>query len=370
MLMPQPFHPSLESLESRALLAGLVFPTEPLVPISTPLAASLSVSTVGSTEALTLTETNTSGHDTNVAIGCGVSDFWVTQGGVEVWRQSKDGPQPLCPISPGGILHAGQSRTSSATWDGHFNEATPPDPTGPFVFHGEVDGLLADASAPTDQTVSLTTDHAVYQVGQPIIMTLTRTNTSDHEINVEFGPAIDGFFVIQGGVEVWRSNLGPQPQALFIGLMPLKPGESFTQSATWDGRPNEGPSTTLTGEFEVHSEVQGANTVTIQIQPALLVSVTTERGSYRVGQPVHITINEAAPAALGGSTPRVTVSRQGVEVWKAPKRAVTTGEVRQYTLTWPGRFTEHPRTPRTGLFLIQATLDGATATTAIRIGRR
>src|SRR4051794_28360473 len=257
-LMSQPFRPSIESLDSRTLPAGFAIPPEPLVPISSPLIASLSASKVGSTEALTLTETNASGHDTNVAIGCGVADFWATQGGVEVWRQSKDGPRPLCPISLGGVLHAGQSRTFSATWDGHFDESMPPNPPGPFVFHGEVDGLVADTPGPTDLAVSLTTDRSVYQVGQPIIMTLTETNTGDHEIDVEFGPAIDGFFVTRGGVEVWRSNLGPQPQGLFIGLKTLAPGEAFTRSATWDGQPNEGPLTSLTGGFEVHSEVTGA----------------------------------------------------------------------------------------------------------------
>src|SRR4051794_38661095 len=87
--MSQPFRPSIESLNTRTLLAGFVIPPEPLVPFSSPLIASLSLSKVGSTEALTLTETNASGNDTNVAIGCGVANFWVTQAGVEVWRQSK-----------------------------------------------------------------------------------------------------------------------------------------------------------------------------------------------------------------------------------------------------------------------------------------
>jgi hypothetical protein len=46
------------------------------------------------------------------------------------------------------------------------------------------------------------------------------------------------------------------------------------------------------------------------------------------------------------------------------------GQSRQFTLTWPGRFNEHLRTPKTGLFLIRSTLDGASGATTIRIGRR
>src|SRR5260370_24500586 len=126
MPMSPSLRPKVESLESRELLSGFVIPPGPLVPISSPLKASLAVSQVGPTDTLTLTETNTSSMDASVAIGCGVSDFWVTQGGVEVWRRSKDGPQPLCPISLGGILHPQESRTFTATRDRHFNETTPP----------------------------------------------------------------------------------------------------------------------------------------------------------------------------------------------------------------------------------------------------
>ena len=155
------------------------------------LVVSLSASPPGQPTMMTLTETNAGGQDASVAIGCGVSDFWVTQGGAEVWRRSKDGPQPLCPISLGGVLHPRESRTFTATWDGHFNEASPPNPAGPFVFHGQVDGLTADAPTQTPLAVSLTTDRTAYQVGQPILMTLTETNTSDGDITVEFGPSID-----------------------------------------------------------------------------------------------------------------------------------------------------------------------------------
>ena len=251
-------------MESRALLAGFVIPSEPLIPITSPFADALTVTKEGTSEVLTLTETNTSTVDARVNVGCGVADFWVTEGGVEVWRLSRD-PRPLCPISNNGVLPAHQSRTFSATWDGHFNEAMPPDATGPFVYHASLDGVSVDSSELSAQprlVVGITTDRAVYRVGRPVTITLTETN--------------------------------------------------------------EG--------------------------------------------------TEAAGVGVCGPS-RVAISRQGVEVWQQPARGpcpalallLPPGQSRQYTVIWPGRFNEHRGTPKAGLFLIQATLDGVSATATIRI---
>src|SRR4051794_32699972 len=189
MAMIARLRPVAELLEVRTLRAGSLVSPEPLIPLATPLMTSLVVSRSGTTEMLTLVEKNTGVQDVNVTEGCGVVDFWVTQGGVEVWRNSKDGPQPLCPISTGGLLRSQESRTFMATWDGHFNLSTPPDPTGPFVLHGIVDGVEADAPNPSPTpspspspsqpglSMTLTTDQTAYQSGQPVVMTLTRTNT-------------------------------------------------------------------------------------------------------------------------------------------------------------------------------------------------
>ena len=111
--------------------------------------------------------------------------------------------------------------------------------------------------------VKLTTDHTVYHLGQPVVMTLTETNTSKHDINIGLGPSIDGFFVTQNGHEVWASNTGIQP--LFILLRTLKPGESVKLTATWNGHSNLGPASTPTGTLVVHSQIPGAAPVTIRI---------------------------------------------------------------------------------------------------------
>jgi hypothetical protein len=112
--------------------------------------------------------------------------------------------------------------------------------------------------------VVLATDHQVYRRGQPVVMTLTETNTSNHAVTVALGPSNDGFSVTQNGREVWASNTGPQP--LFLVLKTLKAGASFTLSATWNGHSNVGPASTPGGALVVHSQVAGAAPVAIQIQ--------------------------------------------------------------------------------------------------------
>src|SRR5437868_5346083 len=69
---------------------------------------------------------------------------------------------------------------------------------------------------PSDLAVTLTTDRLVYQQGQPVTMTLTETNISDHDLLVGEGPMIDSFYVTQVGVRVWVSKPGIL-SALIVG---------------------------------------------------------------------------------------------------------------------------------------------------------
>ena len=99
--------------------------------------------------------------------------------------------------------------------------------------------------------VSLTTDHSLYQRGQPVVITLTETNISSHDVQVVSGPSIDGFSITHNGAPVWVSNKGPVP--LYLSVETLKLGQSFTLQVVWDGRSNVGPPTEPTGVFVVHS---------------------------------------------------------------------------------------------------------------------
>ncbi|MBV8126373.1 MAG: hypothetical protein JO114_01765 [Planctomycetaceae bacterium] len=132
--------------------------------------------------------------------------------------------------------------------------ATPLAPVSPPMIAPLSQGLV----------VKLSTDHQVYRRGQPVVMTLTETNTSQQDITVESGPGLAGFFVTHNGRRVWASNAGVQP--MFILMRTLEPGQSISQSATWNGQSNIGPSSTPAGHLVVASQVAGAQPINIQIR--------------------------------------------------------------------------------------------------------
>jgi len=132
--------------------------------------------------------------------------------------------------------------------------ATPVAPVSPPMIAPLSHGLV----------VKLSTDHKVYQQGQPVVMTLTETNTSQHDITVQSGPSLGGFFVTHNGRRVWASNAGVQP--MFILIRTLEPGQSIAQSASWNGQSNISPSLTPAGHLVVGSRVEGAQPINIQIR--------------------------------------------------------------------------------------------------------
>jgi hypothetical protein len=132
--------------------------------------------------------------------------------------------------------------------------ATPIAPVSPPIIAPVSQGLV----------VKLSTDHQVYRRGQPVVITLTETNTSQHNITAESGPSLGGFLVTHNGRRVWASNAGVQP--MFILVRTLEPGQSITQSATWNGQSNIGPAWTAAGHLVVGSQVEGVPPVNIQIR--------------------------------------------------------------------------------------------------------
>jgi hypothetical protein len=122
------------------------------------------------------------------------------------------------------------------------------------------------ATWPSGIAASLTTDKLVYPRGQPIRMTFTATNVTDQPLQLDVGPSIDGFEVLQNGRLVWNSNGGINP--LFIMVKTLQPGQSLTLKATWDGTRNDGSAATG-GTFTVINQLdpQGA-VATVRVVPA------------------------------------------------------------------------------------------------------
>jgi len=221
--------PNLEPLEGRALLSDVA------VTVTTDQQSYQ----VGQPIRIRLTETNSTNHDVTVAEGCGVSDFWTTQNGAELWRKSKDGPQPLCPIFLGGVLHPHESRTFDALWNGHTDEGPPGTPTGVVQVSGQIDGVASppvairiEPQAVNPLVLTVTTDHQLYRAGRRVHITVTATNTGNEPAAV--GSASPDVTISRRGVVVWRLHSRIHPQA----ARPLLPGQTRQFTVAWKGAPN------------------------------------------------------------------------------------------------------------------------------------
>jgi hypothetical protein len=91
-------------------------------------------------------------------------------------------------------------------------------------------------------TYSLSTSQPVYQTGQSVQMTFTETNTSGAPQNVLWGDA--GFDVSQNGKVVFSQII---PIAVY--MQTLQPGQSLTDTFSWNGQPEVPSGTPLTGDF-------------------------------------------------------------------------------------------------------------------------
>ena len=124
--------------------------------------------------------------------------------------------------------------------------------------------LLSAASAATSGLVgSLTAVATGTGAGTRVVVTLTETNVTDHDVTIDVGPTNDGFVATRDGKAVWASNPGIQPQYLILET--VKAHHSITFHATWDGRSNqvnlldpskEGPP--LSGTFKLSTELDRA----------------------------------------------------------------------------------------------------------------
>jgi len=151
-------------------------------------------------------------------------------------------------------------------------------------------------------TYSLTTDHSVYQAGQPIQITFTETNTGTQAVTVSLSPT--DFTVSEQSPDfdgqVWESN--PQNDGQPPTSVTLQPGQSESQTATWDGTvartgSQQGTTTSYAvnqfGAFTVSNpNAPEADTATFQITDPLQGALTTSQAIYQLGQPVQVTYAE------------------------------------------------------------------------------
>ncbi len=183
---------------------------------------------------------------------------------------------------------------------------------------------LEDRQLLSGLTYNITSDQSSYQVGQPIQLTFTETNTSTQPVTVGLGAVTTGFDVVQNGVEVWASHAGIQPQSIALEI--LQPGQAVTLHATWSGIPNQVPPSILTGNFTVtNQQASTSASATFNIVPPtgtkLAASVATDKAVYQVGLPIQMTFTETnvgtQPVQVISGNGAFDVSQNGMVLWNS-----------------------------------------------------
>ena len=303
--MHQHLRPSIEAMESRALLSSMapglgghhavsVAPAETRITAShmqESLTTNQSTYAPGQVVQMTFTITNDSGRVMMVPDGPTIDGFYVVHGGKTVWRSNPVGPDYI------GLrrLMPGQSITFTADWKASANAGTyvahnrfapslaasftvvapssgtpspsptptpvgtnPPVPVQPFAVPADPTGTTsvgANGSSPSPSpsnpnpssalATSLTTNASSYAPGQTVDMTFTETNDTGQVVLVTIGPSIDGFIVTQGSQDGVESNaIAPD----YVTVRKLQPGQSITLTADWTA-----PSSA--GTYVVHNQM-------------------------------------------------------------------------------------------------------------------
>jgi hypothetical protein len=269
------FRPRVENLEMLSLLSGAA----PIAAIGDP-ALTLKLTTdratyqPGQTVTMTLTETNTSGHDLRIVDGPSTDGFYVTRNGVTVWT-SNAGPQPLYLRLI--TLHPGESIRLRAIWDDRPNTPSDPFPmpagapvTGMLEVHSQVHQQSASAAPVTilvgptatvqPLAVTVTTNHASYLLKQPVTITITERNTSDKDVLVSTGCQI-----LSGSA---TGPLGPvwvyrDPRDCVTGRMVLHAGQSRQLTFGWNGLPDLPHAHAVRGWYVIRAGVDGTSNVAV-----------------------------------------------------------------------------------------------------------
>jgi hypothetical protein len=246
---------------------------------------------------------------------------------------------------------------------------------------------------------SLTTNQAIYQLGQPVEMTFQETNVSSQPVSVEDGPSIDGFTISRDGAVVWQSNSGINP--LYIALETLQPGQSLTLTATWNGIPIGG-SAPASGTFVISNQLAPtAATATVAISsstspsPAppvtdppptsappvagsspIALSVATNHPTYHRDHPVRITLRlhnvGRSPIELtpDSNLDGFTVLQGSTEIWHSARpvvRRIKPGHSIKLTADWNGRPGQPDATIAPGTYTIEAVEGGEAVSTTVQI---
>jgi hypothetical protein len=161
--------------------------------------------------------------------------------------------------------------TPSATGSGSRNEGSPAVPSGGS---GRQTPTAPDApkvpNDPVSETpaisplvVSLTTDQRSYRKGSPVHVTITESNTTNHDLAVYAGGHIVSLQMSQNNKPVWQYH---DTRGLLASRAVLKAGQTRRWTLVWNGRPNAAGAKIAPGTYTLDGGVDGmSGTTTIQI---------------------------------------------------------------------------------------------------------
>lgn len=294
--MARKFGLSVEDLERRTLLSGIAYS----------LATDHSVYQAGQPIQITFTETNTGSQPVTVSLS--PTDFTVSEQSPvfdgPVWESNpeNDGKPPTSVT-----LQPGQSVSQSAAWDGTVTRpAIQQGTTTSYAVNQFGTFTVSNPNAPQGDTPTfqitdplqgtLTTSQAVYQLGQPVQVTYSETNTSDQTVTVPvLNPVL--YRLLLNGQQV-----SPVMDPLGAGYETIGPGQTvrhqFTVSQAEFGGSNILEN--LTGSFAVQvydvPAAPGEFTADFHIAApppgAIVSSVTTNQPVYQAGETVTMTFTE------------------------------------------------------------------------------
>ncbi len=203
---------------------------------------------------------------------------------------------------------------------------------------------------------TLTTDQSTYQVGQPIQISFTETNTGDQPATVSLSPtdfSVSEQSTLWNGL-IWQSN--PENAGQAPTSVTLQPGQSVSQTATWDGTvpastyqqsASSLASVNQFGTFSVSNPnaLQG-ETATFQITNPLQGSLTTNQATY-LGQPVQLTYTETntssqALTIIASNPPLYQIMHDGQPVLPIQDPIGSTFDTISPGQTITSQYTYHP----------------------------
>ena len=125
-----------------------------------------------------------------------------------------------------------------------------------------VSSVVADVT-PSLLVVRVTTDRQVYRLRRPVHITITETNTGDHEVQVSTGCQILHGSLTRDGETVWTFR---DFRLCLTGERPLPAGASRRLGMFWSGRPDSGFSL-APGIYVVHAGIDGvSDSATIRLR--------------------------------------------------------------------------------------------------------